>query len=205
MATRYQRIEGKRYKGYKSLNKMIEELENTVITVNKYTGEVISPNIVTKKTVTDYYRNIIDDKTGKFLSYQEAKNKVMRSTGQSFSFSEYQDRIAEFQDSSLSKQLTLEGEKEYQINRGIKIFGKAVMDDILDSVSYSNYRLIIDRIGRLSNELEQEGSNYTSDTFYDMITMVLENIDNGVDIETSLTSIETLFTDMFKKNTKDGI
>lgn len=189
-----------RYKGYKSLNKMIEELENTVITVNETTGEPITPNIVTKRSIADIYSNVIDKKTGRFLSYQEAQSKVSRTSGQTLTYNEYLSQIHEFQDTGLSKQLTLEGEMNYQIERGIKIFGEDVMNDLMDSISYSNYRLIIDKIGRLSNRLVETSSNYTSNTFYDMISFVIEQMENGVDINSAIDITETYFESTYTNN-----
>lgn len=187
----------KRYKGYKKLNQMIDELENTVITVDEITGEPITPTIVTKKSISQPFQNIIDKKTGRFLSYQQAKAKTYKNTKQNLTYKEYQEQIHSFQDLSISDQLTLEGEMKYHIDRGIAIFGKDMMDEIIDTVGYSNYRLLIDRIGKLSNTYLEKSSQYTSNTFYDLFNIVIENIENGVSITDAFDTVKSVFDEMY--------
>lgn len=184
----------KRYKGYKTLNKMIDELENTVITVSTKTGDAIKPNIVTKKSPSARFNIILNEKTGKFLSYKESKEKAKRINKDTpYTYKDYLNYMHEFQDTPLVKQLTLKGEMEYHIERAEKVFGKSLIDDIIESIGYSNYREAIDRIGRLSNDLSEKSSKYDSNTFYDMFDILMEQIENGVDILDALDNIESIF------------
>lgn len=184
----------KRYKGYKKLNRMIDELENTVIAYDKELDITISPNVVTRKAPAQAFQDIINVSTGKFYSYQEAKAVASQWGDKDFTYKKYLNRIHEFQDLGYFEQLTLEGEMQYNIERGIKVFGKDAFDIIIDEVGYSNYRIIIDRIGRLSNHLKKENSNYDSNTFYDMFEIYVENVNNGVNPLDALNIVEDMFS-----------
>ena len=182
----------KRYKGYKSLNKMIEELENTIISYNPYTNEDIKPTIVTKKAPAQAFQDIININTGRFYSYEEARNLSLNTTGEVITYQDYLERIHEFQHTEYFKQLTIQGEMEYHIKRAEAIFGDVLAEDILSKLSNSEYRVVIDTIGRLSNSYKETSSKYDSNKFYDMFNMYMELVGEGVNPLNALEQITSM-------------
>lgn len=175
----------KRYLSAHQLNKLIEKLENHVLYVDS-DGEpqyIVSP---TRKSIADRFRDILNQTTGRVLTYEEAKERFdVLDPDNDYSREQYYNQLRELNNSPIREQLTPSGYMKKTVrtflNSHLTRLEETVTEYDIDFSKLSNrdMTVLIERAGRdaqrLAHDLKElygykEGSNmYDSNVFYDYL------------------------------------